>query len=43
MLDADLANLYGLATKNLNKALQRNRERFPEDFIYRLTRQEVAT
>jgi len=42
MLDADLAELYGVATKNLNKAFQRNRERFPEDFMYQLTRQEVA-
>ena len=42
MLDADLAELYGVATKNLNKAFQRNRERFPEDFMYQLTRQEFA-
>jgi hypothetical protein len=42
MLDADLAELYGVATKNLNKAFRRNRERFPDDFIYQLTRQEVA-
>src|SRR5580692_10104955 len=42
MLDADLAELYGVATKNLNKAFRRNRERFPGDFMYRLTRQEYA-
>jgi hypothetical protein len=42
MLDADLAELYGVATKNLNKAFQRNRARFPEDFMYQLTRQEFA-
>ena len=42
MLDADLAELYGVATKNLNKAFQRNRERFPDDFMYQLTRQEFA-
>jgi hypothetical protein len=42
MLDADLAELYGVATKNLNKAFQRNRDRFPDDFIYQLTRQEFA-
>jgi hypothetical protein len=37
MLDADLAELYGVATGSLNKALQRNTERFPADFIFRLT------
>jgi hypothetical protein len=42
MLDADLAELYGVATKNLNKAFQRNRERFPEDFMYQITRREFA-
>jgi ORF6N domain len=42
MLDADLAQLYGVATKNLNKAVERNRSRFPEDFMYQLTRQEFA-
>jgi hypothetical protein len=42
MLDADLAQLYGVATKNLNKAVERNHERFPEDFMYQLTRQEFA-
>jgi hypothetical protein len=42
ILDTDLAELYGVATKNLNKAFQRNRERFPDDFMYQLTRQEVA-
>ena len=42
MLDADLAQLYGVATKNLNKAFQRNRERFPVDFMYQITRQEFA-
>jgi hypothetical protein len=43
MLDTDLAELYGVATKNLNKAFQRNRRRFPEDFMYQLTRQEFAS
>ena len=42
MLDTDLAQLYGVATKNLNKAIERNRERFPEDFMRRLTPQEFA-
>lgn len=40
MLDADLAGLYGVATKNLNKAIGRNRERFPQDFMFQLTREE---
>ena len=42
ILDADLAILYGVQTKILNKALARNRRRFPEDFAFMLTRQEVA-
>ena len=40
MLDRDLAQLYGVLTKNLNKAVTRNRDRFPEDFMFQLTRQE---
>lgn len=35
MLDSDLAVLYGVETKNLNKAVQRNISRFPEDFMFR--------
>jgi phage regulator Rha-like protein len=42
MLDSDLAKLYGVETKNLNLQVKRNVERFPEDFMYQLTRQEVA-
>lgn len=42
MLDADLAQLYGVATKNLNKAVARNRARFPEDFMFQLAAQELA-
>jgi hypothetical protein len=42
ILDADLAQLYGVETKSLNKAVERNRNRFPEDFMYQLTRQEFA-
>ncbi|HOU35802.1 MAG TPA: ORF6N domain-containing protein, partial [Candidatus Omnitrophota bacterium] len=42
MLDRDLAELYGVKTKELNKAVSRNCERFPEDFMYQLTREEVA-
>ena len=40
MLDADLARLYGVPTKVLNQAVKRNRERFPGDFMFRLTREE---
>lgn len=42
ILDRDLARLYGVETKELNKQVQRNIERFPEDFMYVLTNQEVA-
>ena len=42
MLDADLATLYGVSTRVLNQAVKRNRERFPEDFMFRLTRTEKA-
>jgi hypothetical protein len=41
MLDAALAALYGTTTKRLNEQVRRNRERFPEDFLFRLTRAEV--
>jgi hypothetical protein len=40
MLDADLADLYGVQTRNLNKAVKRNIERFPPHFMFRLTNQE---
>ena len=40
MLDSDLAQLYGVETKNLNKAVRRNLERFPEDFMFELTNGE---
>ena len=42
MLDADLARLYGVTTMALNQAVKRNAERFPDDFAYQLTQQEVA-
>ena len=42
MLDADLAELYGVETKRLNEQVRRNRERFPEDFMFRLTVAEKA-
>ena len=40
MLDRDLAELYGVTTGNLNKAVRRNIERFPERFMFQLTRDE---
>jgi len=40
ILDADLAELYGVATGNLNKAVKRNLARFPEDFMFQLTKEE---
>ncbi|MEM7249192.1 MAG: ORF6N domain-containing protein [Acidobacteriota bacterium] len=40
MLDADLATLYGVTTKALKQAVRRNRERFPEDFMFELTLEE---
>jgi len=39
MLDADLAELYGVKTKILNKAVKRNLDRFPEDFMFQLNNQ----
>ena len=40
LLDADLADLYGVATKVLNQAVKRNLDRFPEDFMFQLTPEE---
>jgi hypothetical protein len=40
ILDYDMARLYGVATKVLNQALKRNRERFPGDFFFQLTQDE---
>ena len=42
MLDSDLAALYGVTTGNLNKAVKRNAERFPTDFMFQLDAEEVA-
>jgi phage regulator Rha-like protein len=42
MLDSDLAELYGVETKNLLKAVKRNFERFPEDFIFQMTSEEFG-
>lgn len=41
MLDFDLAEMYGVETRVLNQAVRRNMERFPEDFMFRLTNEEV--
>jgi hypothetical protein len=40
MIDADLARLYGVPTKALNQAVKRNLARFPEDFMFQLSRSE---
>lgn len=40
ILDADLAALYGVETRKLNQAVQRNTKRFPEDFMFHLTPEE---
>ena len=43
ILDADLARIYGVATKALNQAVKRNIEKFPVDFMFQLTPQEVTS
>ena len=40
ILDADLSKLYGVSTKRLNEQVRRNRDRFPEDFMFQLTSEE---
>lgn len=42
MLDADLAAIYGVTTERLNQQVKRNRDRFPTDFMFRLTKTEAA-
>ena len=42
IVDADLARLYGVETRVLNQAVRRNAQKFPRDFAFRLTRQEVT-
>jgi hypothetical protein len=42
ILDADLARIYGVATKVLNQAVKRNSEKFPSDFMFQLAPQEVV-
>src|SRR5947208_10035439 len=41
MLDRDLAKIYAVPTKAFNQAVKRNRQRFPEDFMFRLTQEEA--
>lgn len=43
LLDKDLAGLYGVTTSNLNKAVKRNVDRFPGDFMFQLTDAEAAS
>ena len=40
MLDFDIAELYGVETKRLNEQVKRNIDRFPSDFMFRLTKKE---
>ena len=42
LLDRDLAELYGVETRVLNQAVTRNKKRFPEDFMFALTREEIT-
>ena len=42
MIDFDLAELYGVTTKQLNQQVSRNRKRFPDDFMFRLTKEEAG-
>lgn len=41
MIDEDLAELYGVPTKRLNKQVRRNLKRFPKDFMFQLTKEET--
>jgi hypothetical protein len=43
LLDFDLARLYGVTTGNLNKAVRRNRDRFPGDFMFQLSAEETKS
>ena len=43
LLDSDLATLYGVSTGNLNKAVKRNVDRFPSDFMFQLKPEELAS
>lgn len=41
MLDRDLAKLYGVETRVLNQAIKRNERRFPDDFMFQMTAEEL--
>ncbi|ULT42735.1 ORF6N domain-containing protein [Niabella defluvii] len=41
MLDRDLAEMYGVETRTLNQAVKRNFRRFPEDFMFQMTEEEL--
>jgi hypothetical protein len=43
MIDFDLAELYGVTTKRLNQQVTRNKQRFPEDFMFQLTKEEAES
>ena len=43
LLDSDLAALYEVTTKRFNEQVRRNRDRFPEDFMFQLTAEELAS
>jgi len=43
ILDTDLAAIYGVQTFRFNEAVKRNRDRFPEDFMFQLTKEEVTS
>ncbi|MBI4370290.1 MAG: ORF6N domain-containing protein [Elusimicrobia bacterium] len=43
MLDADLARIYGVSTKRLNQQVHRNKKRFPDDFMFQLSRKEAES
>ncbi|MBI5094966.1 MAG: ORF6N domain-containing protein [Candidatus Hydrogenedentes bacterium] len=43
VLDADLAALYGVPTKRFNEQIKRNKDRFPDDFMFQLTREDIAS
>ncbi len=43
VLDSELARIYGVPTFRFNEAIKRNRNRFPKDFMFQLTREEVST
>jgi hypothetical protein len=43
MLDSDLAQLYGIATTRLNEQFKRNRDRFPADFAFQMTKEEFES